>query len=270
MKIIKNIKFWQKLRSELDVNKTLGVVMTMGALHPGHLSLIQKSQQDNDYTLVTLFVNPAQFNDQNDFINYPNTFTEDIKLLENAGVNFVLTPSKEEIYNNNYTYQIYEKHFSKMLCGRSRPGHFTGVLTVVMKFLQLAQAHRAYFGEKDYQQLKLIEGMAKAFFIPTKIIACPIVRDDNGLAYSSRNLRLSKQARKKANTFAKIIRQYKELDRAKQALMDENINIDYLEEHFSRRFAAVNIDNIRLIDNVPLNNWSYALFNFSYSDFISK
>ena len=141
-----------------------------------------------------------------------------------------------------------------MLCGQSRPGHFDGVLTVVMKFLQLAQAHKAYFGEKDYQQLKLIQGMAKAFFIPTEIVACPIVRDDHGLAYSSRNLRLSDQARKKANTFAKIIRQYKDLDQAKQALMDENINIDYLEEHFSRRFAAVNINNIRLIDNTVLND----------------
>ena len=254
MKIIKHIQSWQKLRSELGASKTLGVVMTMGALHQGHLSLIQQSQQDNDYTLVTLFINPAQFNDQNDFINYPDTFAEDIKLLKNAGVDFVLTPSKEEIYNDNYNYQIHEKHFSKMLCGQSRPGHFDGVLTVVMKFLQLAQAHKAYFGEKDYQQLKLIQGMAKAFFIPTEIVACPIVRDDHGLAYSSRNLRLSDQARKKANTFAKIIRQYKDLDQAKQALMDENINIDYLEEHFSRRFAAVNINNIRLIDNTVLND----------------
>ena len=123
MKIIKHIQSWQKLRSELGASKTLGVVMTMGALHQGHLSLIQQSQQDNDYTLVTLFINPAQFNDQNDFINYPDTFAEDIKLLKNAGVDFVLTPSKEEIYNDNYNYQIHEKHFSKI--SSCRVGQFT-------------------------------------------------------------------------------------------------------------------------------------------------
>ena len=253
MKIIKNITAWQKLRSEFHPNKTLGVVMTMGALHQGHLSLVQKSQQDNDYTLVTLFVNPAQFNDQNDFINYPDTFAKDIQYLQKASVNFVLCPPQQEIYNNNYSYQISENFLSKTLCGQSRPGHFDGVLTVVMKFLQLAQADRAYFGEKDYQQLKLIQNMAQAFFMPTEIIGCPIVRDDNGLAYSSRNLRLSDQERKKANTFAKIIRQYKNADKAKQALMDNNITIDYLEEYFGRRFAAVNINNIRLIDNIALD-----------------
>ena len=227
--------------------------MTMGALHQGHLSLVRQSQQDNNYTLVTLFVNPAQFNDQNDFINYPDTFAEDIKLLQTADVNFVLCPPQQEIYNGNYRYQISEKYLSKMLCGQSRPGHFDGVLTVVMKFLQLSRADRAYFGEKDYQQLKLIQNMAQAFFISTKIVGCPIVRDDNGLAYSSRNLRLSDQDRKKANTFAKIIRQYQDLDKTKQALMDKNISVDYLEEHFNRRFAAVNINNIRLIDNIALN-----------------
>lgn len=258
MKIIKHIGTWQKTRIALSTNKTLGVVMTMGALHQGHLHLIQQSQQDNDYTLTTLFVNPTQFNNQDDLQTYPNTFAEDIILLKKIDVDFVLAPSAKAMYPDDYAYQISEKSLSKILCGRSRPGHFTGVLTVVMKFLQLARANRAYFGEKDYQQFKLIEHMADAFFISTEIICCPTVRDHKGLAYSSRNLRLDAQGRQQAYQFARIIRQYRSMHRVEEKLNSHHIKIDYLQEHFGRRFAAVIINNVRLIDNITLDSFNEA------------
>ena len=253
MKIFKQIKLWKDYRLTLTPNNSLGVVMTMGSLHQGHLSLIKQSQKDNDYTLVTIFVNQAQFSNKNDFITYPNNLPKDIVFLKNYGVDFLLAPYQSEIYQDNYSYQINEKKFSQILCGRSRPGHFNAVLTIVMKFLQLAQAHRAYFGEKDYQQAQLIQGMAKAFFISTKIISCPIIRDKNGLAYSSRNVKLTDLELKKANKFSKIISKRQTLEEVKESLINENINIDYLEDHYSRRFAAVTINNIRLIDNVVLD-----------------
>ena len=253
MEIIKNIYTWQKTRAALTTDKTLGVVMTMGALHAGHLHLIQQSQQDNDYTLITLFVNPTQFNNQDDLKTYPNTLAKDMLLLKKMDVDFVLAPTAKAMYPDDYCYQISEKSLSKILCGQSRPGHFAGVLTVVMKFLQLAQADRAYFGEKDYQQYKLIENMVNAFFIPTEIISCATVRDDKGLAYSSRNFLLNQCGLQQAYQFAQIIRRHKNIDMVKAQLHAHRIEIDYLQEHFGRRFVAVIINGVRLIDNISLD-----------------
>ncbi|WP_440616829.1 pantoate--beta-alanine ligase [Cysteiniphilum sp. 6C5] len=252
MKIFNDIVSWQTIRQHIATNKTLGVVMTMGALHKGHLSLIKQSQQDNDYTLVTIFVNPTQFNNQGDFDDYPNTWQQDVDLLTTEGVDFLLSPHKEMLYPDNYNYQIIENHLSRILCGSSRPGHFEGMLTIVMKLLNIAQADNAYFGEKDYQQFQLIKGMTQAFFIQTNIVSCPIIREKDGLAFSSRNLRLNKSARNKAGYFAQTIRQNHDIEQVKNKLIANHIKIDYLEDIDNRRFAAVIIDDIRLIDNLPL------------------
>ncbi|APC97195.1 pantoate--beta-alanine ligase [Francisella frigiditurris] len=252
MKIVTDINQWVKLRKSLAKDKSIGVVMTMGTLHKGHLSLVEKSKKENDITIVTIFLNPTQFNNQSDFINYPKTWEEDVDLLENAEVNFLLSPIKEDIYPDNYNYQLSEKSLSKILCGKSRPGHFDGVLTIVMKLLQLTQADKAYFGEKDFQQLYLIKEMAKAFFVPTEIIGCPIIRESDGLAFSSRNLRLSEKGREKARIFAELIKLNKPLKQIEKQLEQNDIQVDYLEEHFDRRFAAAFIEEVRLIDNFSL------------------
>ncbi len=252
MKIFNDIASWQTARQQIATDKTLGVVMTMGALHKGHVSLIKQSQQDNDYTLVTIFVNPTQFNNQSDFDNYPNTWQQDVDLLTMEGVDFLLSPDKDMLYPDNYNYQINEKSLNQILCGTSRPGHFEGMLTIVMKLLNIAQANNAYFGEKDYQQYRLIKGMAQAFFIQTNIVSCPIIREEDGLAFSSRNLRLDESARNKAGYFAQTIRQNYDIEQVKNTLIANHITIDYLEDIDNRRFAAVIIDDVRLIDNFPL------------------
>ena len=252
MKIYHLISQWQQQRNTLAEEKTLGIVMTMGALHKGHLSLIKQSQKENDLTLVTIFVNPTQFNKQSDFMNYPKTRQQDIELLTMHGVDFLLSPQKEDLYPDHYHYQIQEKLLSQKLCGQSRPGHFEGMLTVVLKLLNIAQATNAYFGEKDYQQLQLIQGMAEAFFIPTNIIGCPTIREEDTLAFSSRNFRLNPVAREKAKFFAQSIRQYQTINTLLPILEQHNIQIDYLEDHDNRRFVAVVIEGVRLIDNFLL------------------
>jgi pantoate--beta-alanine ligase len=254
MKIFRNINEWKSFRKEISISKTLGIVPTMGALHEGHLSLASRCLKENDYTVVTIFLNPTQFNNEEDLDKYPQTWNEDIKMLEELKIDFLLAPDFEQIYPDNYNYVIGENSFSKMLCGASRPGHFDGVLTIVMKLFMLADADRAYFGEKDFQQLSLIRKMAEAFFIATEIISCPIIRENDGLAMSSRNRRLSNAGRTLAGYYAKTIRRNKSLAEIKTGLEEKNIKVDYLEEHFGRRFAAVYIDSIRLIDNFDLND----------------
>lgn len=224
----------------------------MGALHEGHLSLIKQSKAENDFTLVTIFLNPTQFNNKEDLVNYPATWNVDVKLLKNLKTDYLLAPDFKQIYPDNYNFTIKENKLSKILCGSARPGHFDGVLTVVMKLLMLADADRAYFGEKDFQQLLLVKKMAEAFFVKTEIVPCPTIREKDGLALSSRNRRLSSEGRKKASEYARIIKQKKNRSEIREELEMNNIKVDYLEEFFGRRFAAVFIDNIRLIDNFKL------------------
>ena len=253
MKIFKDVYEWMKYRKSLPAEKSLGVVMTMGALHDGHFSLINESKSNNNYTLATIFLNPTQFNNKEDLSRYPKTWKQDVAALEKLGVDFLLAPNYEQIYSDNYRYKISENDFSRLLCGASRPGHFDGVLTVVMKLLQIAKADRAYFGEKDYQQYHLIKGLADAFYLETDIISCKIVREKDNLAMSSRNLRLSKNGRKLASLYANIIRENLPINEIKNKLEHNKITVDYLEEHFGRRFAAVIIEDIRLIDNFDLS-----------------
>lgn len=250
MKIIRTVSEWQELRRSLV--GSLGFVPTMGALHAGHRSLVEKSERENDLTAVSIFVNPTQFNDPADFEKYPKTWEEDVALLEAAGVDFLFAPDFSEMYPDGYRYSMNECEESRVLCGEHRPGHFEGVLSVVLKLLNLVQADRAYFGEKDYQQLKLIEGMARAFFMKTQVIPCPTVREVDGLALSSRNRRLTTEERRKAPLFFKTLSQGRSPVEMRVGLENAGFQVEYIEERWGRRFGAVTLGSVRLIDNVAL------------------
>ncbi len=243
---------WQALRRTLSHDTTLGFVHTMGNLHQGHMTLVEQSMRDNDKTIVAIFTNPTQFNRQEDFDTYPKTLEADLKLLEDAGVDYCLIPSAAIIYADNYRYRIDETEQSLTMEGKHRPGHFAGVLTVVMKFLQLVRPTRSYYGEKDHQQLMLIRGMADAFFLNVEICACKTFRESSSLAFSSRNNRLSAKGREIADTFARIFHAATSCEEAIRNLEEEGIEVEYVEEHKGRRFAVVYVEGVRLIDNYSL------------------
>jgi len=255
MKIFETTKQWVSFREQAlrleptEVN--LGFVPTMGALHEGHLSLIRKSQKENSKTLVSIFINPTQFNNLNDFEQYPQAIPQDLQLLENEDVDYVLLPKEDDIYPDGNNIVLTENSdLSKVLCGAHRPGHFDGVLTVMNKLLNLARASKCYMGEKDYQQLMLVKALVVKFFIPTEIVACPTLREDSGLAMSSRNLRLSTEAKSKAAIIYKLLSSKSDLNEIKQNLISSGFEIDYVEKHWGRKFVAAHIDGLRLIDNV--------------------
>lgn len=247
---IETIAGLKKVRQELS--GAVGFVPTMGALHAGHLSLIEASQRDNDHTVVSIFVNPTQFNQSEDLVNYPSTLQQDIQHLTELGVDAVFLPTFNTIYPDDYTYQISENDLSHSFCGAHREGHFNGVLTVVMKLLNLVKAHKAYFGEKDYQQLTLIAGMAHAFFMDVEIIACPILREPDGLAMSSRNVRLTVAQRKIAPMLYATLIEDSSLQDKQQRLSTLGFEVDYIEVMNNRLLAAATLGDVRLIDNVPL------------------
>jgi pantoate--beta-alanine ligase len=176
--------------------KTIGLVPTMGALHEGHLSLIRRARKENDFVVVSIFVNPIQFNNKEDLAKYPRTVENDCRLAEEAGADIAFTPSVEEMYPDGEPKEVY--HFGpieEVMEGPRRPGHFSGVAVVVRRLFDLTQPTRAYFGEKDFQQIAIIRNLLEQIKYPIELVPCPIVRADDGLALSSRNMRLSKEAR---------------------------------------------------------------------------
>ena len=200
MKLVQTIK---ELQSELDAlrseGKTIGLVPTMGALHAGHASLVKRAVAENDVVVVSDFVNPTQFNDQNDLVKYPRTLEADCELLEKEGAAFVFAPSVEEMYPEPDTRQFSYAPLDTVMEGRFRPGHFNGVCQVVSKLFMMVNPTRAYFGEKDFQQLAIIREMVRQIgFNGLEIVGCPIVREADGLALSSRNARLSAAEREQA------------------------------------------------------------------------
>lgn len=252
MHVYNNLDEWRSVRATLPAGMTIGFVPTMGNLHQGHASLFTASKQENDCTIASIFVNPTQFNQAADFTHYPRTLDADVELLANNGVDYCILPDEASIYTDGYRYHIEENINSLKMEGLKRPGHFTGVLTVVMKLLNLAKPHRAYFGEKDYQQLQLIRDMTAAFFMDIEIKGCPTIREKCGLAYSSRNSRLNPNERQLASQFAQLFHQNKSCDQIIKELHAIDVLVDYIEEHDGRRFAAVTIGNVRLIDNIEI------------------
>ena len=253
MRVYGTLGEWQHDRAALTANgQALGFVPTMGALHEGHLSLVRRSRADNDLTLVSIFVNPAQFDDPADLTGYPRTTEADLEALRQEGVDFVLLPRETDLYPDGYRYRVVERELSRVLEGAVRPGHFEGVLTVVLKLLLVAGATRAYFGEKDWQQLVLVRGLAEAFFVPTAIVACGIVRGADGLALSSRNSRLRPEERAQAPGFHSVLRSAASAEAAARELESAGFAVDYVEDRDGRRLGAVRLGGVRLIDNVAL------------------
>jgi len=270
-----------ELRATVAVWKSagarVGVVPTMGALHEGHLSLVRAARAGADRVIVTLFVNPRQFNNAADLAAYPRTEAEDVAKLAPFGVDMVYAPDPEEIYPEGFATTISVSGVSEGLCGAFRPGHFDGVATVVAKLLIQTGAERAFFGEKDYQQLLLVRRMARDLDLPVEIVGCPTVREDDGLALSSRNVRLSLQARRKAPALATALHRaaaaiaaggavVATLAEAEAAILAAGYErLEYLElrragdltaaadaEAPSRLLAAAWLDGVRLIDNVAV------------------
>ena len=199
MKIIHTIKDLQTELSELKAQgEKVGLVPTMGALHAGHASLVKRSVNENDVTVVSVFVNPTQFNDKNDLVKYPRTLDADCKLLESCGVTLVFAPSVEEIYPEPDTRRFSYAPLDTVMEGAFRPGHFNGVCQIVSKLFDIVKPHCAYFGEKDFQQLAIIREMVRQMKFDLEIVGCPIVREEDGLALSSRNARLSAEERENA------------------------------------------------------------------------
>ena len=199
---MKTVHTINALQEELNAlrqqGKRVGLVPTMGALHAGHASLVKRSVAENDVTVVSDFVNPTQFNDLNDLAKYPRTLDADCRLLEACGVSFVFAPSVEEIYPEPDTRQFSFAPLDTVMEGIYRPGHFNGVCQIVSKLFDIVKPDRAYFGEKDFQQLAIIREMVKQMHFPLQIVGCPIVREADGLALSSRNTRLSEEQRAQA------------------------------------------------------------------------
>ena len=199
MKLVHTI---QELRAELDIQrqagKKIGLVPTMGALHEGHASLVRRAVAENEVVVVSDFVNPTQFNDKNDLLKYPRTLEADCELLEKEGAAYVFAPSVEEMYPEPDTRQFSYAPLDTVMEGKYRPGHFNGVCQIVSKLFMMVEPDKAYFGEKDFQQLAIIREMVKQMNFPLEIVGCPIVRESDGLALSNRNARLSEEQRKQA------------------------------------------------------------------------
>jgi pantoate--beta-alanine ligase len=252
-RVVHTVVEWRQLRAEYRTSgRTVGFVPTMGALHAGHASLFQAARRDCAVVLASVFVNPTQFDEKHDFELYPRMLDRDCALMDQTGVDVVFAPSVAEMYPNGTRYAVRENQFSRELCGAHRPGHFDGVLTVVLKLLQIADAERAYLGEKDFQQLQLIRGLCTAFFLPTEIVPCPTVREADGLAMSSRNARLSPAERALAPTFHRVLASASTAPVAHAELAAAGFAVDYVEDRENRRYGAVRLGPTRLIDNVPL------------------
>ncbi len=243
-----------EMKRELQrhTNMSIGFVPTMGAFHQGHISLIERAKEENQIVVVSIFVNPTQFDNKDDLNNYPSSLEDDISFLNKMNVDYLFTPSYADLYPDNYIYKVEETSFSKELCGRSRDGHFTGVLTVVMKLINIIQPGKAYFGEKDRQQLLLVQGMVDAFFMDVKIISSPTVREKDGLALSSRNRLLKEDERQIAALFPKLLNSEKSDTEIAEELNRNGLKTDYIETHGGVRYGAVFLGNVRLIDNVKL------------------
>ena len=279
--IARNLKTLKKaLESPKFFNKKIGLVPTMGAIHEGHLELINKSLKVSEVTVVSIFINPIQFSKKEDLNNYPKTESHDIKVLTKKNVDLIFIPNQKDMYPLDFSTYINLKKFNNILCGKRRKKHFSGVSTVVLKLFSLVKPTSAFFGEKDYQQLVIIKKLVKDLNFSIKIYSIKTVRDKRGLALSSRNKLLSEEEKIKASKINSIlnkitinaINKNKEtFSDIKKILNSYGINkIEYLEirdesflELFNseyknirkyRAFIAVKIGKVRLIDNVRLNN----------------
>lgn len=249
IRIIKaNIDLIDLVRTAKRDLKKIGFVPTMGAIHEGHLSLIRKSGKESDICISSVFVNPTQFNDKDDFRKYPRMLDKDIKMLEQTGCDIVFCPDEEEIYHDSIKDKIKIDlgHLDKILEGEFRPGHFDGVVTIVKKFFDLVQPDKAYFGQKDYQQFLVIKKLISAHSYDIELVMCPIVRENDGLAMSSRNVHLNEEERKTAPLI------YDTLMKAKNLLKEKSIT--EIENWAKERFSNEKIINFQYFEILNANN----------------
>ncbi len=251
MKIVTTVEEWLQIRKQLN-QQTIGFVHTMGNLHAGHMSLCAQSRQMNHITVAAIFINRMQFNQVKDFECYPRTLENDLALLSEHEVDYVLLFDEKTLYPDDYHIQVTESEISKLLEGEYRPGHFTGMLTIVLKFLNIVQPTHSYYGEKDYQQLLLIKKMVTALFLPVEIVACQTIRAEDQLALSSRNLRLTSQQREQAAQFPALLHSATTPEQISTQLQQSGFRVDYVMDKWQRRLAAVWLGEVRLIDNIPL------------------
>ena len=257
-----------KLNKEVNFKASIGFVPTMGSLHKGHISLVKNCQKTCDKTLVSIFVNPSQFNRKTDYKNYPRTLDKDIKILKKLKVDYVLVPDIKEIYSRNTPRKISINKKYKVLCGKYRPGHFEGVLAVINKFLKDLKVKKIFLGEKDFQQYFLIKNFVKKRF-KTKVVLCKTIRMSSSLPYSSRNklldnksIRIAQKFTKKIiNVFKNIKKNTKKTYLLQSIKSNSNIKIEYLELRnknnlspiFNKKnlklFVCFYIKKVRLIDN---------------------
>ena len=258
MKVIKTGKDWLSVLTQFSDNQTIGFVPTMGALHDGHGALLKQSIDENDVTVLSIFINPKQFNQQSDYETYPRNYDDDINFADSIGVDFVFMPSVDEMYPNGQQAFSVDTMLpiSQIMEGKSRPGHFKGMLTIVLKLLLLIKPTRAYFGEKDYQQLALVKTLVSNFYIPCEIVGCPIIREVSGLAMSSRNKRLSQDGYQKAQKMAQVFHHYGQIPEPEllSQLADLDVDVEYLQKIDNRVYLAAWIEGVRLIDNIPTAN----------------
>jgi pantoate--beta-alanine ligase len=279
MLVFAKIKSIQQKIKSLPKGTSIGFVPTMGALHQGHLSLVEKAKKENDIVIVSIFVNPTQFDKEEDLVNYPKTIDTDLSLLKSVFCDLVFTPTAEEIYANNIISTSFNfDGLEHQMEGKFRLGHFDGVGTIVKRLFEIVTPTKAYFGEKDYQQLQIIKKMVKKNQLPVKIVPCEIFREEDGLAMSSRNTRLTNEHRNIAPFIYKTLKQAKinfgtknaieiiqwvENEFKKQPLLE----LEYFEiadeetlqtvknknvKQKYRAFIAVFAGKIRLIDNISL------------------
>ena len=267
-----------RVRDWKDAGESVGVVPTMGALHPGHISLVSAAKAACDRVIVTIFVNPKQFNNPEDLAKYPRTEDQDAALLAPHGVDVLFAPDATTVYPPGFATKVAVAGLQDVLCGAHRPGHFDGVATVVSKLLLMTGADQAFFGEKDWQQLQIIRRMVSDLNIPVRITGCPTLREKDGLAMSSRNMRLSPPDRmaapalnramvKAADEIRKGTADHPALAEATSAILKAGFSeVEYLERRTAeglalaegpspvptRLFAAAWIAGVRLIDNVPV------------------
>lgn len=242
-----------KLFDDRKQGKSIGLVPTMGALHDGHASLVKKSVTDNDITVVSVFVNPTQFNDPKDLNSYPRDTEADCKLLENVGADYVFIPSVEEMYPTPDTRHFEFPPVSTVMEGAHRPGHFNGVCQVVSRLFYIVRPGKAYFGEKDWQQIAVVKAMVKSLGLGVEIVECPIVRDIDGLARSSRNALLSDDERKIAPNIFKALKE--SIEYAKKHGVKETH--DYVVEKINST-PGLDVEYFEIVDGNTLqqmNNW---------------
>ena len=251
MKIIKKIAEMQKIANDLrQQGKSIGFVPTMGYLHEGHLSLMKCARKENDVVVISIFVNPIQFAPGEDYERYPRDEEGDIRKAKEAGVDIVFIPDVKDMYSDNYSTYVEEKVLSAGLCGARRPGHFKGVTTIVAKLFNIVKPHRAYFGKKDYQQLRVIERMARDLNFDIEIIGCPIVREPDGLAMSSRNVYLSQEERKSALCLYKSLLLAQNM--IKKGERNPAIIKKAMEEFILKHPHVKKIDYIEIVDRYTL------------------